>query len=148
MPLWSIYHPDTVYTSQSEKDAFAAAITASYDALPAFYVVVTFIPLPSTSIYRSGKPISHLEKPFIRLVVHHLARHAQDNPEGIEAGYKRSGGVVDRAIKEHVVDKGYLYEYSVLEDDRNLWKIDGYQPPPFNSEAMHIWKKGDKAVPY
>lgn len=148
MPLWSIYHPDSIFTTQSSKDEFAASITAAYPRLPAFYVVITFIPLPATSIYRSGKPISSLDKPFVRLVVHHLAYHAANNPEGMEAGYASGRRVVDTAIKEHIVDKGYYYEYAVSEEDRNLWMIDGFRPPEFGGAAFKVWKDGNKAVAY
>lgn len=148
MPLWTIYHPDNIFTSQAEKDKLAANITASYDILPPFYVVIAFISLPATSIYRSGKPITEQEKPFVRFSIHHLARHAGDNEEGLEEGYARGNLVVERGIKECVIDKGYGWEYSVIEEDRELWKIDGLKPPPFKSEAMYKWKEDDKVSPY
>lgn len=51
-------------------------------------------------------------------------------------------------MKAHIVDKGYSWEYTVAEEDRRMWKIDGFMPPPYQSEAMNMWMKVDKAVPY
>ncbi|KAK4500265.1 hypothetical protein PRZ48_008454 [Zasmidium cellare] len=136
MPFWTIYHTDTAFTTSTDRDALAASITGSYDTIPAFYVVVAFVPLDGSHFYRSGKQMSTLDKPFVRLVVHHLARQSTDLVDGREAGFARGRLLVDRAIEAHVVDKGYLWEYTIAEEDRNLWKIDGFMPPPFGSEAM------------
>jgi hypothetical protein len=46
---------------------------------------------------------------------------------------------VDRALKPHVADKGYDWEYSVEETRRDLWKIQGMVPPMPGSEAELEW---------
>lgn len=148
MPLWTIYHTSNAFSTPAERDAFAADITASYAALPPFYVVVTFEPLDESHIYRSGKRITADQQPFVRLVIHHLARHAADHPSSVEEGYELARTVVDRAIEEHIVAKNYGWEYTITEDSRDLWKIDGFVPPPFKSDAMEEWKKNDRAGPY
>lgn len=154
MPLWNIYHTETIFQDKTTRDAFAATITESYARLPAFYVVVNFIQLESDRIYRSGKPVSELDKPFVRLVISHLAVHAKDNthglqgPDALASSYASARAVIDRGIKEHVVDKGYYWEYSVTEEDRHLWMIDGFQPPKFGGGAFKVWKEGNKAVAY
>lgn len=130
MPFWTIYYSDTAFKTEAERDAFAASITESYDTIPAFYVAVAFIPL------------------IVRIVVHHLARQSTDHVDGLEAGFARGRLLLDRAIEAHVVDKGYLWEYTISEEDRNLWKIDGYMPPPFGSEAMKVWQARDCVGPY
>ncbi|KAF2166519.1 hypothetical protein M409DRAFT_54859 [Zasmidium cellare ATCC 36951] len=148
MPFWVIYHSHTTFTTAAERDAFAASITESYDTIPAFYVAVSFIPLSGSHLYRSGKQVSNLDRPFVRLVVHHLARQSTDHVDGREAGFARGRLLLDRAIEAHVVDKGYLWEYTISEEDRNSWKIDGYMPPPFGSEAMKVWQARGCVGPY
>jgi hypothetical protein len=44
-------------------------------------------------------------------------------------------GRVDDALKPHVADKGYDWEYSVEETRRDLWKIQGFVPPMPNSKV-------------
>ena len=104
MPLWTIYHPRSTFTSEDEKSSLAQAITSStfsiityinkfrlthevYTAvpLPAFYVNVLFVPLDPTNIYIGGvarpsphsaahEPGPNSSVPFIRLTIQHIAR--------------------------------------------------------------------------
>jgi phenylpyruvate tautomerase PptA (4-oxalocrotonate tautomerase family) len=87
MPLWTIYHPPSTFTSEATKSALSAAITAIYTAapLPAFYVVVLFQPIEPSSFYIGGtaRPSAHTaanepgpdsQKPFIRITVQNIAR--------------------------------------------------------------------------
>jgi hypothetical protein len=57
MPIWQIFHPDSVFTDPAEKQALSEAITAVYGRLPSFYVGILFIPLPQYSMFRRGKPV-------------------------------------------------------------------------------------------
>lgn len=151
MPLWVVYHTESTFQDKTTRDAFAADITKAYNRLPPFYVIVNFVSLQSDRVYRGGVPVADLDKPFVRLVVTHLAVHAKDagsEPDALSASYLRVRTLIDGAIKEHIVDKGYHYEYAVTEEDRHLWKIDGFRPPKFGSESMKMWKEGGKAVAY
>ena len=89
MPLWTIYHPPSTFTTPSSKSAFAAAITAIYTSipLPAFYVNVLFIPVDASSYYIGGVarpsprdasknlgPGPDSEKPFVRITIENIAR--------------------------------------------------------------------------
>lgn len=40
------------------------------------------------------------------------------------------------------------WEFSVLQTSKELWRIQGLEPPPMGSEAMELWKREGKAVPY
>jgi hypothetical protein len=36
---------------------------------------------------------------------------------------------VDNALKPHIAEQGWDWEYSVIETSRDLWKINGLVPP-------------------
>ncbi len=72
MPLHRIFHPPSAFSAK-DKQELSERITAFYTGrgLPAFYVVVLFIPVEKESLFVGGKPTDN----FIRIVVQHLARH-------------------------------------------------------------------------
>lgn len=127
MPLWLVFHPEGTFVTPESKQALAADVTSLYTAggLPAFYVVVNFITLPHTSIFVGGKNPPP-EKPFIRFMVDHLAVHFKD--DGVRT--LRIINRLDELIKPHVGDKGYDWEFHIDETPRELWKINGFIPPP------------------
>ncbi|KAF9738779.1 hypothetical protein PMIN03_010130 [Paraphaeosphaeria minitans] len=156
MPLWMIYHPPSTFTSEDEKAALAKDITAVYTAvpLPAFYVNVLFVPLPATSIYIGGtarpsphtsanEPGSDSSVPFIRVTIQHIAR-TLPNDEVRDRFLK----TVDEALKPHVADKGYDWEYSIEETRRDLWKVQGMVPPMPGSDAELEWVRENKALAF
>ncbi|KAK3358012.1 putative oxalocrotonate tautomerase [Lasiosphaeria hispida] len=129
MPLWLIYHPEGTFTSDA-KEALAAEITSIYTAvgLPAFYVVINFISLPNSSIFVGGRNPPP-EKPFIRFSVDHIAVH-------LGGDVKRQAGItarIETKLKPHIADRGYDYEFHVDETPRELWRINGFIPPPLTS---------------
>jgi phenylpyruvate tautomerase PptA (4-oxalocrotonate tautomerase family) len=86
MPLWTIYHPPSTFTSAETKAALARAITAIYTVvpLPAFYVNVLFQPIEASSFYIGGVarptstpddgPGSDSTIPSIRITIQNIAR--------------------------------------------------------------------------
>jgi hypothetical protein len=144
MPLWQIYHPAGTFSDSASKEAFAKDITKMYTAigLPAFYVVANFIPVPKGEIFVGGKYPT--ERPFIRMAITHIAVHAPNN----DAAYRRTASRIDDVLKPHIADKGYDWEYHVEETERRLWKVNGMNPPPFQSEHEKIWAEENRAVPY
>ena len=87
MPLWTIYHPPSTFTTEASKADLAKAITEIYTQVPmrAFYVNVLFQPIDPASFYIGGvpRPSPHTErnepgsdssKPFIRITVQNIAR--------------------------------------------------------------------------
>ncbi|KAK0711951.1 putative oxalocrotonate tautomerase [Lasiosphaeris hirsuta] len=142
MPLWLVYHPEGIFTSDA-KAALAADITSIYTAvgLPAFYVIVNFISLPNSSIHVGGKSPS-LEKPFIRFSVDHIAVHT----EGDVKWQARIAARIETKLKPHIADKGYDWEFHVDETPRELWRVNGFVPPPHKSEAERLWAEKNKAV--
>ncbi|KAK4172677.1 putative oxalocrotonate tautomerase [Triangularia setosa] len=146
MPLWLVFHPPGTFTTPDSKKALTDDITKIYTAggLPAFYVVVNFIALPEGNIFIGGENISQRSKPFIRFVAEHIAVHVTKDAERQARTIKR----IDEALKPHVADKGYDWEWHVDETPRGLWKINGLVPPPFGSKAEKEWAELNKPVPW
>lgn len=87
MPLWTIYHPPSIFTSADTKAALAKAVTEIYTAanLPPFYVVVLFQPIEPESFYIGGvarpspreeknEPGPDSTKPMVRITIQNIAR--------------------------------------------------------------------------
>jgi hypothetical protein len=144
MPLWLIFHPDGTFEDDASKEALAVDITKIYTSagLPAFYVITNFIKMPGNTMLVGGKRLSK-DKPFIRVAIEHIAVRLPDEDEV----YKSISNRVDEALKPHVADKGYDWEFHVDETERRLWKINGMFPPAFKSEEEKIWVKENRAVP-
>jgi phenylpyruvate tautomerase PptA (4-oxalocrotonate tautomerase family) len=158
MPLWTIYHPPSTFSSAASKAALVHDITTIYTSagLPPFYVVVNFITLSPSQTFVGGQLATERSTaPFIRFVIDHLAIHSEDHSrlkaaEGkgltVEEVNRRIAGRIDAALKSHVEDKGYEWEYHVIEAPRSLWKINGIAPPPWRSEGEEYWRKMGRAV--
>ena len=144
MPLWLIFHPDGTFEDDASKEALAADITKIYTSvgLPAFYVITNFIKMPGNTMLVGGKRVSK-DKPFIRLAIDHIAVTLPNEDET----YKSMANSVDNALKPHVADKGYDWEFHINETERRLWKINGIFPPAFKSEGERIWREKNQAVP-
>ncbi|KAJ5190577.1 oxalocrotonate tautomerase [Penicillium cinerascens] len=144
MPLWQIYHPNGTFEDPASKEAFVQDITKMYTdvGLPAFYVVVNFVTVSKGDIFVGGKVPT--ERPFIRVVITHIAVHAPNE----DAAYRRITSRIDTILKPHVADKGYDWEYHVDETERRLWKLNGMIPPPHKSESERVWAKENRAVDY
>src|SRR4051812_17405637 len=100
MPLWQIFHPEGTFAIPEAKQALATDITTIYttSGLPAFYVVVNFIPQPAQNTYVGGQ---NPTRPFIRLVADHIAVHLKED----ETRVSRMTARVDTVLKPHIADK-------------------------------------------
>ena len=103
MPLWRIYANSNTFTDE-QKAGLSEAITELYTAggagLPAFYVVVAFVPVQDEAIFVGGKA----KQNFVRITVEHIAR-TLPGPE-TEEGRQRRRGMMDRwhAVSSERVD--------------------------------------------
>jgi phenylpyruvate tautomerase PptA (4-oxalocrotonate tautomerase family) len=73
MPLHRIFHTPGTF-SEKDKQELSQKITDLYMSvvgLPAFYVVVTFIPLEEQDFYVGGKP--NVGGKFVRILVDHVS---------------------------------------------------------------------------
>jgi hypothetical protein len=147
MPLWNIYHPPSTFVDDASKQALARDILPFYTAigLPAFYVVVNFIPMPAGTMYIGGERNDESRaRPFVRFALDHIAVHTPDD----DAQYRRVRQRFEEIVKPHVADKGYSWEFHVAETERRLWGIDGFEPPPWGSEGEKLWAERNEAVPW
>lgn len=144
MPLWLIFHPEGTFEDLASKKALTEDITKIYTeiGLPPFYVVINFMKMTPGDTWVGAE--YKLEKPFIRVVAEHIAVHMPDSDEA----YKRVTTRLDQALKPHVADKGYNWEFHVDETERRLWKVNGMIPPAFGSEEEKLWVKENRAVAY
>ena len=144
MPLWLIFHPAGTFEDAASKQALAKDITRIYTGtgLPAFYVVTNFIKLSVADVWVGGEQRS--DNPFIRIVIDHIAVRMEKS----NAVYDRTTARIDQALKPHIADKGYDWEFHVDETERRLWKVNGLIPPPFGSEQEGCWARKNRAVPY
>ena len=107
MPLHRIYHPPSAF-SAADKAGLAEAITNLYTSvgLPAFYVVVLYIPIENDSFYVGGKTTDK----FIRVVSQHLARQIPDGAPKL-AFMEKFEAVLAPFIKA----KGFDWEVSDID---------------------------------
>jgi phenylpyruvate tautomerase PptA (4-oxalocrotonate tautomerase family) len=139
MPLWKVYHSAGAF-SPEEKQALAKDITALYAArLPAFYVGVVFQEVAPDSFFVGGEPADN----FVRIWIDHIAR-TLPTPEARRGMVKRA----DEVLAPYVRDKGLNWEFHIDETPFDLWSIQGFAPPPPNSEAEQRWKRENRATAY
>jgi phenylpyruvate tautomerase PptA (4-oxalocrotonate tautomerase family) len=140
MPLWNVYLPVGAY-SEEEKREFADRVTSLYGArgLPRFYVAALFHEVDRGSFYVGGEPADNL----VRIAIDHIARHYADSASR-ESAMQRVGAV----IQQFAAAKGLRWEVHVDETSRELWRIDGLEPPPTGSSAEELWAKENRAIPY
>ncbi len=136
MPLWKVYHPVGAYTAQ-DKNAFAKRIVGLYPSLPRFYVNVIFQEIPKDSFYIGGEPVDN----FIRLSIEHIARNIP--PERRALWLDRT----NETIAPFVRDRGFDWEFHIDETPFDLWSVQGYHPPPANSEDAKRWARENKPSP-
>jgi phenylpyruvate tautomerase PptA (4-oxalocrotonate tautomerase family) len=136
MPLWKIYHPVGAFTAE-DKHTFAHRITELYGFLPKFYVNVIFQEIPRDSFYIGGEPVNN----FIRVSIEHIARTTRDD---------RKAWWLERtneAIAPFVKDRGFNWEFNIDETPVDFWSVQGYRPPPADSEDEKRWALENRPSP-
>lgn len=138
MPLWD-FHTTPGLFSAEEKQSLATQITQLYSVLPAFYVNVRFTEHDRTANFHGGR--SDVDFAIIR--IEHLARQFPD-----AAAKKRWTSKIDEVLNPVLKPKGANWEYSILELDRDLWKINGLVPPGPNTEMEKKWVQENRPIEY
>lgn len=84
---------------------------------------------------------------FVRIAIEQIARVMPD--PNTEAGAKARKGWMDKinaALKPHIMDRPELHwEHHIYETPRDLWRIQGIDPPPAGSEEEEAWRRTNKA---
>ncbi|KIX99742.1 uncharacterized protein Z520_04378 [Fonsecaea multimorphosa CBS 102226] len=147
MPLWRIFSHPSIFTA-SQREGISKAITDLYVSrgLPPFYVVVIFIDVDEKGFFVGGESKNN----FVRIVVEQIAR-AMVSPE-TEEGRKTRKAWMDRInglLKPYIIDRAELeWELHIAETPRDLWRTQGLDPPPANSDVEKLWLEKNKAIPY
>ncbi|KAK5991927.1 hypothetical protein PT974_05317 [Cladobotryum mycophilum] len=143
MPLWLVFYSPGTFADDEAKHAFAEDVCSFYTdiGLPKFYVVIEFI---KQSLSETWVGAEKKDKPFIRLVVDHVANPFPEDDEIRHRGMEK----IEKILKPHIADKGYDWEIHIDETDRKLWRVNGFVPPPYQSEGEALWVKENRPVPY
>jgi phenylpyruvate tautomerase PptA (4-oxalocrotonate tautomerase family) len=129
MPLWKIYHPVGAF-SPEDKQQLSRRITELYSRLPKFYVGVVFQEVAPESFYVGGEPMER----FVRIWIDHIART-------LPTAELRKWwiGQCDAALAPFVRDRGFAWEFHIDETPFELWSIQGFRPPPADSDDEKRW---------
>ncbi|KAI1717708.1 putative oxalocrotonate tautomerase enzyme domain-containing protein [Ditylenchus destructor] len=140
MPLHRFYVPEGLYT-EDDKKKLSQSITDFYTGigLPAFYVIVLFIPIKKDSYYVGGKA----NDKFVRVSIQHIARQFESHEVA-----KQFMDMYEGKLAPFIKDRGLDWEVAIEIVDRNLWRENGLIPPLTGSEGEKEWIRLDKAVPY
>ncbi|ESK89184.1 4-oxalocrotonate tautomerase [Moniliophthora roreri MCA 2997] len=138
MPFHRYFVPRGLYTPE-EKQALARAITEVYNRIPPFYVVINFIEIEDGDFYVGGERNNN----FVRICVDHLAYHHED-----EAAKRAFMDKYEKAIAPWTKDKGIDWEIQISLEDPVSWNMNGLRTPLLGSEAMELWRKEGRPVPY
>ncbi|CAK7271391.1 hypothetical protein SEPCBS119000_004579 [Sporothrix epigloea] len=148
------YHPPTAFATAQERQRLVDDVTKLYTDwdLPAFYVVVQFLPMITGVSSDDTSPVANFfvggssarAANFVRVVVHHLAFQSQGNV----ASHQRITSSIDAMLQPHVEAKGFDWEYHVSESPPTLWKINGLVPPVRGNAAVETWSRENKPSPY
>jgi phenylpyruvate tautomerase PptA (4-oxalocrotonate tautomerase family) len=138
VPLWRFYHPERAFSAE-DKQAIAQRITGIYRQLPRFYVGVVFQEVPPESFYIGGEPAPD----FVRIWVDHIARTFND--EALKGHFLAAVG---QLLSPYIAARGLRWEMHVDETPFSLWTIQGFRPPPPNSEAERRWIAENRASAY
>ena len=135
MPMWQVYYSEGAYTAE-DKQEFAEAITGLYTQfnLPAFYVTALFHELPAVMFYIGGEQASG----YIRIWVDHIARRIPDD-------YNRFWmDAVNKMIAPFTAERGHRWEVHIDNTPMDLWTIDGFYPPPADSDEEKRWARDNR----
>jgi phenylpyruvate tautomerase PptA (4-oxalocrotonate tautomerase family) len=142
VPLWRIFHAPGAFDAK-QKAALANDVTQLYVnvvGLPAFYVNVLFSAVPEESFYIGGKTVTN----FVRISIEQIARKIPPDEDSRRSWLRR----IDETLARHIEQRGFDWEYNILETSRDLWKVNGISPPPPDSDAEKKWAVENRPSKY
>ncbi|EPE35488.1 hypothetical protein GLAREA_11187 [Glarea lozoyensis ATCC 20868] len=143
MPLLKFYTVTNQLTPEEKAD-LAQVLTARYaQIMPDFFVNIMFHELPAHDFYISERPNPGN---FIRLTLEHIAVNWDEkNTQELERANKFLD-FVGEVLGDRFEGRGWMYEYSILQTSRELWRVQGLTPPAIGSEDMKVWEKAGRGV--
>lgn len=90
-------------------------------------------------MYIGGEPRDN----FVRVSIENISRKLPSD-DAYKTGFKDR---VDAVLRPFVAAKGFNWEFNVLETERDLWRIDGMDPPPPDSDEEKLWSVENRSVP-
>jgi len=140
MPLRQIFHPVDAYTTE-DKQAFSERITSLYAQIPIprIYVVTLFMPVSADSCFVGG--VSHPK--FVRFKIDQMARTL---PGATLRGWWMRR--IEEIIAPYVRERGFEWEVQTGELPSDLWTMNGFVPPPFQSIAEKRWVEDNATSAY
>lgn len=139
MPLWKVYHTANAFTAENKAELADRVTNIVYPHLPAFYVGVVFHEMTPDTLYIGGKSAVN----FVRISIDHIARTLH-LPEHKADWIARA----HKAIIPMFTERGFSWEFHVDETPRDLWSIQGLEPPMPNTVAEKKWHADNKPTPY
>ncbi|TVY73189.1 hypothetical protein LSUE1_G006630, partial [Lachnellula suecica] len=128
----------------AEKQDLATVLTARYaKAMPAFFVDIVFHEIPEDSFFTGGKKT---DGKFVRLSMEHIAVNLAQEGEKGEQMTKTFLGFVGEVLRERFEHRGWrydllLWEFNIVDSDKKYWRLQGFEMPPLDSEAIEVWKR-------
>ena len=84
---------------------------------------------------------------FVRIAIEQIARVMPD-PDTEKGRQYRKGWMdkINAALKPHIIDRPELHwEHHIYETPRDLWRVQGIDPPPAQSEEEKEWARSNRA---
>ncbi|KAF6804840.1 prostacyclin synthase [Colletotrichum plurivorum] len=138
MPKW-VFNSPAGLLSDTEKKQIAEGMTKVYTfaKLPAFYCHAHFCEFAPGNIYTAGEPSGDV----CTIAIYHIAK-VFETPE-VEAAFIRA---FDDVVRPILKPKGIDWESGIYESRRELWRVNGLEPPLRNSEMERKWFEAGKAT--
>ncbi|TVY12991.1 hypothetical protein LARI1_G008446 [Lachnellula arida] len=142
MPLLQFYiNPGQL--TPDEKQDLVTVFTARYaKAMPAFFVTIVFHEIPEDSFFVAGEKT---EGKFVRLTMEHIAVNFSKEGERGDQMTKTFLGFVGEVIKNRFESRGWRWEFNIVDTDKKYWRLQGFEMPPLDSDAIKVWKTEQKA---
>lgn len=133
MPKW-VFQVTKGALTREDKQKLARGMSNIYTTygLPAFFAHTHFIEFGPDDFWSGGEAVEL----SATISIYHAAANVRNKEEG-EAFLKALDDVVRPVLKP----KGIRWESNVYETPRDFWRLQGMDPPDFNSDMLKRWVK-------
>ena len=129
-----------------ERKSLAGAPTKMYTGvgMPAFYVQVRFQETAPDSLFIGAQDHSSIgaaQNKYTLIQIYHVARTFTSEVQ--KRGFLYA---TDKILNPVFQDRGWDWEYWVIENPRDLWKVNGMVPPPTGSATEKKWAEANRPI--